>query len=257
MTATPIPRTLTLTVYGDLDVSLIDELPPGRKPIRTHWKRGSERDQVYASLRGLVAQGRQAYVICSLVEENEKLQARAATELAEKLASDVYPDFRVGLLHGQMKQTDKESVMTRFRDRDLDILVATTVIEVGVDVPNASVIVIEDADRFGMAQLHQLRGRVGRGATQSYCILIADPSTEDGVARLQTLARTNDGFAIAEEDLRLTSLAGRAVEKVEMLGVDQAIRFKQDSRGLVIQPPAKRPCRYAYTFKLHIKGAVQ
>ncbi len=203
MTATPIPRTLTLTVYGDLDVSIIDQLPPGRKPIKTHWKRGGERAQVYDSLRRLLQEGRQAYVICSLIEENEKLQARAATELAAHLQAHVFPEFKIGLLHGQMKPTEKEDIMTRFRDRDLQLLVSTTVIEVGVDVPNASVIVIEDADRFGMAQLHQLRGRVGRGSTQSYCLLIGDPKTDDGAARLQTMAQTSDGFLIAEEDLKL------------------------------------------------------
>ena len=203
MTATPIPRTLTLTVYGDLDVSIIDQLPPGRKPIKTHWKRSHERQGVYETLRKLLLEGRQAYVICSLIEENEKLQARAATELAGHLQQHVFPDFKIGLLHGQMKPSEKEDIMTRFRDRALQMLVATTVIEVGVDVPNASVIVIEDADRFGMAQLHQLRGRVGRGSTQSYCLLIGDPKTDDGAARLQTMAQTTDGFLIAEEDLKL------------------------------------------------------
>ena len=203
MTATPIPRTLTLTVYGDLDVSIIDQLPPGRKPIKTHWKRGHERQAVYETLRRLLKEGRQAYVICSLIEENEKLQARAATELAGHLQTHVFTEYQVGLLHGQMKSSEKEGTMTRFRDRELQLLVSTTVIEVGVDVPNASVIVIEDADRFGMAQLHQLRGRVGRGDTQSYCLLIGDPKTEDGSARLTTMAQTTDGFLIAEEDLKL------------------------------------------------------
>ena len=203
MTATPIPRTLTLTVYGDLDVSIIDQLPPGRKPIKTHWKRGGERAQVYETLRRLLAEGRQAYVICSLIEENEKLQARAATELASHLQSQVFTDYKIGLLHGQMKPAEKEDTMKQFRDRELQLLVATTVIEVGVDVPNASVIVIEDADRFGMAQLHQLRGRVGRGSTQSYCLLIGDPKTDDGASRLTTMAQTTDGFLIAEEDLKL------------------------------------------------------
>ena len=203
MTATPIPRTLTLTVYGDLDVSIIDQLPPGRKPIKTHWKRGHERQAVYETLRRLLQEGRQAYVICSLIEENEKLQARAATELAAHLQAHVFQDYKIGLLHGQMKPAEKEETMTRFRDRHLQLLVSTTVIEVGVDVPNASVIVIEDADRFGMAQLHQLRGRVGRGDTQSYCLLIGDPKTEDGTSRLTTMAQTTDGFLIAEEDLKL------------------------------------------------------
>ena len=203
MTATPIPRTLTLTVYGDLDVSIIDQLPPGRKPIKTHWKRGHERQAVYETLRKLLQEGRQAYVICSLIEENEKLQARAATELASHLQLQVFTDYKIGLLHGQMKSSEKEETMTRFRDKDLHLLVATTVIEVGVDVPNASVIVIEDAERFGMAQLHQLRGRVGRGTTQSYCLLIGDPKTDDGASRLATMAQTTDGFLIAEEDLKL------------------------------------------------------
>lgn len=203
MTATPIPRTLTLTVYGDLDVSIIDQMPPGRKPIKTHWKRGHERTGVYETLRKMLKEGRQAYVICSLIEENEKLQARAATELAGHLQQHVFTEYKVGLLHGQMKPSEKEEIMTRFRDKGLHLLVSTTVIEVGVDVPNASVIVIEDADRFGMAQLHQLRGRVGRGSTQSYCLLIGDPKTEDGAARLTTMAQTTDGFLIAEEDLKL------------------------------------------------------
>lgn len=203
MTATPIPRTLTLTVYGDLDVTIIDQLPPGRKPIKTHWKRGAERQQVYESLRALLKEGRQAYVICSLIEENDKLQARAATEMAGHLQTHVFPEFKVGLLHGQMKAAEKEEIMGRFRDRALDILVSTTVIEVGVDVPNASVIIIEDADRFGLAQLHQLRGRVGRGSTQSYCLLIGDPKTDVGESRLKVMESSTDGFVIAEEDLKL------------------------------------------------------
>jgi ATP-dependent DNA helicase RecG len=203
MTATPIPRTLTLTVYGDLDTSIIDSLPPGRKPVKTHWKKTSERRQVYESLRGLLKEGRQAYVICSLIEENEKLQAKAAIDLAEELRNAVFPDYNIGLLHGQMRPSEKEEIMTMFRDRKINILVATTVIEVGVDVPNASVIIIEDADRFGLAQLHQLRGRVGRGSTQSYCLLIAEPKTEDGIARLKIMTSTTDGFKIAEEDLKL------------------------------------------------------
>ena len=169
MTATPIPRTLTLTVYGDLDVSMIDQLPPGRKPVRTHSKPIGDRPAVYETLRKLIAEGRQAYIICALVLESEKLQARAATELAQHLAKHVFTEFNIGLLHGQLKTSEKEEVMELFRDRKFQILVATTVIEVGIDVPNASVILIEDADRFGLAQLHQLRGRVGRGSTQSYC----------------------------------------------------------------------------------------
>ncbi|MBM3459980.1 MAG: ATP-dependent DNA helicase RecG, partial [Armatimonadetes bacterium] len=203
MTATPIPRTLALTVYGDLDVSVINELPPGRKPVRTYWKREAQRPSVYRGIRTLVEEGRQAYVVCPLVETSEKLQARAATELHEHLQTEVFPDLRVGLLHGQMPSHEKDATMERFRDREYDVLVATVVIEVGVDVPNACCMVIEDAERFGLAQLHQLRGRVGRGEQQSYCVMVADPKTEDGVRRLEVLTRTTDGFEIAEEDLKL------------------------------------------------------
>jgi ATP-dependent DNA helicase RecG len=203
MTATPIPRTLTLTLYGDLDVSMIDELPPGRKPVRTHWKKSSQRLSVYETVRPMLAQGRQAYVICPLIEESEKLQAQAAVDLAESLTHEIYPEFRIGLVHGQMKSAEKDDVMERFRRRDLDVLVSTTVIEVGVDVPNASIIVIEDADRFGLAQLHQLRGRVGRGNIQSYCILISDPKSAEGEARMKIMTEHNNGFVIAEEDLKL------------------------------------------------------
>jgi ATP-dependent DNA helicase RecG len=203
MTATPIPRTLTLTLYGELDVSVIDELPPGRKPVRTHWKTPEERLKVYAGVRKLVEEGRQAYVICPLIDESDKLQVRAAEEMAEHLQKDVFPDLRVGLLHGRMKPAEKEAVMEAFRAGEMDILVSTTVIEVGVDVPNAAAIVIEDADRFGLAQLHQLRGRVGRSEHQSYCVLIANPKSDDGQRRMEIMTRTNNGFLIAEEDLRI------------------------------------------------------
>jgi ATP-dependent DNA helicase RecG len=203
MTATPIPRTLTMTVYGDLDTSIINELPPGRKPIKTHWKRRSEAGSVYVAAQRLLGEGRQVYVVCPLVEESDKLQVKAATQLAEHIQRDVFPQYRVGLLHGQMKSDEKDDVMRRFKAHELDVLVSTTVIEVGIDVPNASVIVIEDADRFGLAQLHQLRGRVGRGQHASFCILLADPKSEDGIARMGIMVETQDGFKIAEEDLRL------------------------------------------------------
>jgi ATP-dependent DNA helicase RecG len=203
MTATPIPRTLTLTLYGELDVSIIDELPPGRKPVRTHWKTPEERLKVYEGVRKLIQEGRQAYVICPLIDESDKLQVRAAEQMAEHLQKDVFPDLRVGLLHGRMKPAEKEAVMDAFRAGELQILVSTTVIEVGVDVPNAAAIVIEDADRFGLAQLHQLRGRVGRSEHQSYCVLIANPKSDDGQRRMDIMTRTNNGFLIAEEDLRI------------------------------------------------------
>ena len=203
MTATPIPRTVTMTMYGDLDLSVIDELPPGRKPIKTHWKRPGERAQTYEVVRRLVAEGRQAYFVCPMIVENEKMQAQAAQDLHLRLSQQVFPDLRVGLIHGQLKTVEKEQVMEDFRAHKLDILVATVVIEVGVDVPNASIMVIEDANRFGLAQLHQLRGRVGRGSTQSYCVLIAEAKSEESRRRLEILVETSDGFRIAEEDLKI------------------------------------------------------
>lgn len=203
MTATPIPRTLTMSIYGDLDLSVIDELPPGRQPIKTHWRFPIDRAKVYVGVRKMIDEGRQAYFVCPMVSENEKMQAQAAEELHLQLTQNYYPDLRVGLLHGQMKPKDKEAVMDLFRRHKLDILVSTTVIEVGVDVPNASVMVIEDANRFGLSQLHQLRGRVGRGEHQSFCILIADPKNEDAKARMEIMVQTTDGFKIAEEDLKI------------------------------------------------------
>ncbi len=203
MSATPIPRTLTLTLFGDLDVSVIDELPPGRQKIETYWVQSQLRPRVYRFIREQIQNGRQVYVVCPLVEESEKLQTEAAVEMAARLQDQEFPDLAVGLLHGRMKSADKESVMERFRSGALQILVATTVIEVGVDVPNATVMVVEGADRFGLAQLHQLRGRVGRGEHASYCILVAEPNNPEGEARLNALCHSNDGFQIAEEDLRL------------------------------------------------------
>ncbi len=203
MTATPIPRTLTMTIFGDLDISIIDQLPPGRKPIKTHHKRPFEREGVYRKVKELVDQGRQAYFVCPMVSENEKMMAQAAEELHRQLESSVFVDYKVGLLHGQMKPADKDAVMEQFRSGEIQILVATTVIEVGVDVPNASVMVIEDANRFGLAQLHQLRGRVGRGDTQSYCILIADTGSDEVMRRMDVMVATTDGFKIAEEDLEI------------------------------------------------------
>lgn len=203
MTATPIPRTLTMTLYGDLDVSVIDELPPGRRPVKTHSKMASDRDSVYEGVRKLIEEGRQAYFVCPMVSESEKMMAQAATELHYRLSTGVFLDQRVGLLHGQMKPKEKEEVMEQFRRHELDILVSTTVIEVGVDVPNSSVMVIEDANRFGLSQLHQLRGRVGRGVQQAYCVLIADTKSEDSRARIDAMTSTTDGFKIAEIDLEL------------------------------------------------------
>lgn len=203
MTATPIPRTLTMTLYGDLDLSVIDELPPGRKPIKTHWRLPHDRPAVYEAVKKLLDEGRQAYFVCPMITENDKLQVQAAEDLYYRLSEGPFKDRRVGLLHGQMKGAEKEDVMNRFRKHELDVLVATVVIEVGVDVPNSNVMVIEDANRFGLSQLHQLRGRVGRGSYQSFCILIADSKGEVGDARMKIMVETTDGFKIAEEDLKL------------------------------------------------------
>lgn len=203
MTATPIPRTMALTVYGDLDLSVIDELPPGRRPVITRWVRGDQREQVYAYVRKRVEAGEQAYVVCPLVEESEKLEVAAATAIAEELAGGYLAGLRLGLLHGRLPASDKERVMDDFRAGELQVLVATSVIEVGVDVPRATTMVIEGAERYGLASLHQLRGRVGRGSQQSYCILISDPQTEEGRKRLEAMVSSTDGFVIAEEDLKL------------------------------------------------------
>jgi ATP-dependent DNA helicase RecG len=204
MTATPIPRTLALTLYGDLDVSTLDELPPGRTPIATHVVADATlRERAYQRVREEVAAGHQAYVVCALKDESDKVEVRSAKAEAERLRAEVFPDLRVGLVYGDMPAREKEATMDRFRAGEVDVLVSTTVIEVGVDVPNATVMLIEDADRFGLSQLHQLRGRVGRGEAPGLCILFADPLTDEGRARMDAIARTNDGFELANEDLRI------------------------------------------------------
>jgi ATP-dependent DNA helicase RecG len=204
MTATPIPRTLALTDYSELEVSKIADLPPGRKPVRTLVKPESRRDEVFELIRSELDQGRQAYVIYPLVEESEKVDLRSATEMADHLQAEVFPAHRIALLHGRMKQDAKDNVMHAFVAGQIQVLVSTTVVEVGVDVANASVIVVEHAERFGLSQLHQLRGRVGRGSHESYCVLLYQaPWSDDARERLKTMASTNDGFVIAERDLEL------------------------------------------------------
>ena len=209
MSATPIPRTLALIIYGDLDVSILDELPPGRQPIETYAVRGDKRERAYNYIKKHIAEGRQAYIVCPLVEESEdggamgETDLASATEYAGKLAAGPFRGYALGLLHGRMKPAEKERVMAAFARNELSILVSTTVIEVGVDVPNAVLMVIENAERFGLAQLHQLRGRVGRGQYQSTCILISDAKNEEAVRRLKVMCSTNDGFKIADEDLKL------------------------------------------------------
>ena len=203
MSATPIPRSLYLTLYGDLDVSVIDEQPPGRKPIVTKWWPPEHRQDAYDFLRSEVEGGRQAFVICPLVEESETSQAKAAVQEYERLRADVYPDLRLDLVHGRMASREKDAVMQRFRAGESDILVSTSVIEVGIDVPNASVMLIEGADRFGLAQLHQFRGRVGRGADQSYCLLLAESPSLEAQQRLRIMQETTDGFRLSEADLQM------------------------------------------------------
>jgi len=203
MTATPIPRTLALTLYGDLEVSQLDELPPGRQPIQSESVPFSERMRIYSEIRQQIQEGRQVYIICPLVEETEKIEATAAVEEAEVLRTHVFKEYSVGLLHGRMKGADKEKVMQDFRNGVHQILISTTVIEVGVDVPNATIMLIQDANRFGLAQLHQLRGRVGRGKHASRCIFMGDAKSEDSARRLKAIARLSDGFDVAEEDLQI------------------------------------------------------
>ncbi len=204
MTATPIPRTLSLTVYGDLNVSVIDELPPGRQKIVTQWVKEKDRGELYTELQKEINSGRQAYIVYPLVEESEKLEElKAATKMAEHIQEEVFPNLRIGLLHGQLKSVEKQNVMAQFNAKEVDILVATTVIEVGIDVPNATIMVIENAERFGLAQLHQLRGRVGRGSNKSYCYLVATPKSDEAYRRIQVMVRSNNGFEIAEEDLNI------------------------------------------------------
>lgn len=216
MTATPIPRTLSMTLYGDLDLSVIDELPPGRLPVETKVLRAGRREQAYRRIRREVSRGQQAYIVYPLVEESEHLDLGGAVDMAEQLQQEVFPDHRLGLLHGRLSSEDKDAIMRAFKQRDLDILVCTTVIEVGVDIPNATVMVIENAERFGLAQLHQLRGRVGRGADQAYCLLVAgDKLSKEGRQRLLVMQESHDGFYVAEQDLQIRGPG-------ELLGTKQA-----------------------------------
>ena len=221
MSATPIPRTLSLILYGDLDISVVDELPPGRTPVQTRIVPEKKRNDMYGFLRAQVQAGRQIYVVCPLIEESEAVDAKPAEVIYEELRTKYLPDLRVALVHGRMKPADKEETLNAFHAGQIDVLVSTTVIEVGVNVPNASVMVIENAERFGLAQLHQLRGRVGRGAATSYCFLMAEPNE-----RLRLLTRTNDGFEIAQKDMELRGpgeLLGQRQSGVMSLGAGAAL----------------------------------
>lgn len=252
MTATPIPRTLALTIYGDLDVSVIDELPPGRQPIKTTWVGPDERGDAERFVRAQIEQGRQAFVICPLVEESETLDVKSATAEYDRLRTQVYPDLRLELLHGRMSGKQKEAIMRRFSAGEADILVSTAVIEVGIDIPNASVMMIEGADRFGLAQLHQFRGRVGRGADQSYCLLLSEEPSEEAQKRLELMEETNDGFKLAEADMatrgpgqffgtKQSGLPGLKVARLSDVKIietsrEEAARLLDDDPGLT-KPP--------------------
>ena len=203
MTATPIPRTLALILYGDLDISIIDELPPNRKKIETFAVTKSMTERVNNFIRKQILEGRQAYIVCPLVEENEEIDANSVVELAEEYKNNVFKEFRVEYIHGKMRPKEKDEIMQRFKDGEIDILISTTVIEVGVNVPNSSIMIVENAERFGLAQLHQLRGRVGRGNYQSYCILKYNINSDVVRQRMKIMQDTNNGFIIAEKDLEL------------------------------------------------------
>jgi ATP-dependent DNA helicase RecG len=256
MTATPIPRTLALTIYGDLDISIIDELPPGRRPIETRNVTDDHVESVYSFMKQQIVQGRQAYVVYPVIEESEAM--KAAQQMYQHLSQKVFPDIRVGLLHGKLKADEKEMVMEQFRRGDVKILVATTVIEVGVDVPNATVMVIEQAERFGLAQLHQLRGRVGRGAEQSYCILVTGKLGDSARERIRTMVDSSDGFYIAEMDLKLRGpgeFFGTKQSGLPALRIANIIRDKDilelargEAQAFITNPPSQEELRRAVTY---------
>jgi ATP-dependent DNA helicase RecG len=250
MTATPIPRTLALTTYGDLEVSVLDEMPPGRKPIKTVLIESGQRNEAYNFVYEQVRQGRQAFIICPLVEESEAetmADVRAATTEFERLRDDVFPQLSLSLLHGRMNAQTKDETMAAFRDHLVDILVSTAVVEVGIDIPNANMIMIEGAERFGLAQLHQFRGRVGRGEAQSYCLLLSDSASAEARERLRLMEEHQDGFKLAEEDLRLrgegdvfgTRQSGLPQLKVARLTDVQALEAARRDAGALLAEDAQ------------------
>jgi ATP-dependent DNA helicase RecG len=262
MTATPIPRTLALTLYGDLDISVIDEMPPGRQQIKTTWVGPDERGDAERFVRGEIEKGHQAFIICPLVEESETLDVKAATVEFERLRTTVFPDLRLELLHGRMSGKLKEEVMRRFRDGQADILVSTAVIEVGIDIPNASVMMIEGADRFGLAQLHQFRGRVGRGEAQSYCLLLSESPSEEAQKRLTLMEETTDGFKLAEADMEMrgpgqffgTKQSGMPGLKVARLSDVKLIELTRNEadRMLDADPALKDPAHSELNTKVRL-----
>ena len=258
MTATPIPRTLALTVYGDLDVSVIDELPPGRRPIVTKHVTEDRVEQVYSFLKKQIDEGRQAYVVYPVIEESETQAMKAAQKMHEHLSTIVFPDTPVGLLHGRLATDEKESAMEKFQRGETKILVSTTVIEVGVDVPNATVMLIEQAERFGLAQLHQLRGRVGRGGEQSYCILVTGKLNDTGRERIRTLVESTDGFYIADMDMKLRGpgeFFGTRQSGLPALRVGNILRdgdilevARNEAAAFIAHPPSEDDLRAAVAY---------
>jgi ATP-dependent DNA helicase RecG len=258
MTATPIPRTLAMTLYGDLDVSVIDQLPPGRKPIKTKHYTADGIEQAYTFVKSQIDEGRQAYVVYPVIEESETQAMKAAQKMHEHLSREVFPQLSVGLMHGKLAPAEKEAVMQRFKEGQVQILVSTTVIEVGVDVPNASVMLVEQAERFGLAQLHQLRGRVGRGAAQSYCILVTEKMNDAARQRIRTLVESTDGFYISEMDLKLrgpgeffgTKQAGLPSLRVANILRDAEILeiARREAVDFIAGPPSEDALRSAVTY---------
>ncbi len=258
MTATPIPRTLAMTLYGDLDVSVIDQLPPGRKPIVTKHVTVDRVEQVYSFLKKQIDEGRQAYVVYPVIEESETQAMKAATKMYEHLSQEVFPSLKIGLMHGRLSAEEKEEVMKRFKEGGIQVLVSTTVIEVGVDVPNASVMVIEQAERFGLSQLHQLRGRVGRGAAQSYCILVTEKMNDAARERIRTLVESTDGFYISEMDLKLRGpgeFFGTKQSGLPSLRVGNVLRdaeileiARREAVDFIERPPSEEDLRAAVAY---------
>ena len=263
MSATPIPRSLAMALYGDLDLSLLDEMPPGRKPVTTSLRSTDHRTAVYEFVRSEIAMGRQAYIVYPLVDDSEKIDLLSAKREFERLSSEVFLEERVGLIHGQLASAEKDSVMREFITGKIDILVATTVIEVGIDVPNASVMLIEHAERFGLSQLHQLRGRVGRGTAESHCILVAEPG-ENALERLRIFRDTSDGFEVARADLQIRGQGD--LFGSQQHGRDPALRFadllldedllvdaQSEARALVEEDPELERADHA-AIQAHLEG---
>ena len=247
MSATPIPRTLALILYGDLDISIIDELPPNRKKIETYAVGKDMEERIVAFVKKLIGDGRQAYIVCPLVEDSDDMDLKSVTALAEKYKTEVFSEYRVEYLHGKMKSKEKDDIMQRFKNGEIDILISTTVIEVGVDVPNASIMIIENAERFGLAQLHQLRGRVGRGEYKSYCILKNEGHSKVCKERMKVMCQTNDGFVISEKDLELRGsgdffgTAQHGVPELKIANLFENIRELKEVQELASQIIADDP----------------